>query len=82
MQVEADKRIKKWWFTNEAGKVCVAVRYGAKVLELAKGKFAVEIGSAADLVHTLTIIKNAVDKGELDDAITAASAKLRSGFAK
>jgi hypothetical protein len=58
------------------------VRYGARVLELAKGKWAVEISSAADLVPTLQAIKVAVDAGELDAQIEAAAGSLRAGFEK
>jgi hypothetical protein len=52
------------------------------VLELAKGKNAIEIASAAELVPTLTVIKQAVEDGSLDAQIEAASNKLRSGFKK
>jgi TRAP-type mannitol/chloroaromatic compound transport system substrate-binding protein len=58
------------------------VRYGAKVLELAKGKNAIEIASADELVPTLSLIKQAVEDGSLDAQIEAASNKLRSGFKK
>jgi TRAP-type mannitol/chloroaromatic compound transport system substrate-binding protein len=60
----------------------LAVKYGARVLELSKGKFAVELASAAELVPTLEIVKSAVEQGELDDAIDSAATKLRSGFKK
>ena len=50
------------------------------MLELAKGKFSIELASENDLVTTLELIKAAVLKGELDTAITAASTKLRAGF--
>ena len=36
--IEAAKRIKQWWFVAESGRVCLQVRYGTRVLELAKGK--------------------------------------------
>jgi hypothetical protein len=52
------------------------------VLELAKGKFAVEIASNSDIVSTLEIIKNAVESGELDAQLEAAAGNLRSGFKK
>jgi len=52
------------------------------VLELVKGKNAIELASASDLVKTLGLVKAAAGAGELDDAIAAASAKLRSGFGK
>ncbi|MEY4733835.1 MAG: hypothetical protein RLZZ464_1901 [Pseudomonadota bacterium] len=75
-QVEVNKRIKQWWFTTDSGKLALSVRYGARLLELAKGKFAVELASEKELVPTLEIIKAAVLAGELD----AASNKLRDGF--
>src|SRR5436190_2111621 len=48
---------------------CLAVKYGANVLELAKGKSAIEVGSMAELVPTLETLKAAVDAGELDAQI-------------
>ena len=81
-QVEVQKRIKQWWFTAENGKLALSVRYGARLLELAKGKFAIEIASDKELVPTLELIKAAVLNGELDTAIDAASTKLRAGFGK
>jgi hypothetical protein len=81
-QVEVPKRIKQWWFTADNGKLALSVRYGARLLELAKGKFAVEVASDKELVPTLELIKAAVLNGELDAAIDAASAKLRAGFGK
>lgn len=81
-QVEVQKRIKQWWFTADNGKLALSVRYGARLLELAKGKFAVEIASGKELVPTLELIKAAVLNGELDTAIDTASTKLRAGFGK
>ena len=81
-QVEVAKRVKQWWFTADNGKLALSVRYGARLLELAKGKYAVELASEKELVPTLEIIKAAVLAGELDSAIDAASNKLRAGFSK
>ena len=81
-QVEVSKRVKQWWFTADNGKLALSVRYGARLLELAKGKFAVEVASEKELVPTLEVIKAAVLDGQLDSAIDAASNKLRAGFAK
>ena len=81
-QVEVNKRIKQWWFTADNGKLALSVRYGARLLELAKGKFSVEIASDKELVPTLELIKAAVLNGELDAAIDTASNKLRAGFGK
>ncbi len=81
-QVETQKRIKAWWFVGDNGKLALAVRYGSKVLELAKGKYAVEVSAVTELVPTLQVIKSAVESGELDSAIDFAANKLRSGFVK
>ncbi len=81
-QVEVGKRVKAWWFVTDAGKLALSVRYGAKVLELAKGKYAVEVAGEKELVPTLDVIKAAVLAGELDTAIDNAAGKLRAGFAK
>jgi hypothetical protein len=63
-------------------KLALSVRYGARLLELAKGKFAVEVASDKELMPTLELIKAAVLNRELDAAIDAASSKLRAGFGK
>lgn len=81
-QVEVNKRVKAWWFVTDAGKLALSVRYGTKVLELAKGKYAVEVGAEKDLVVTLETIKAAVLAGDLDAAIDNAANKLRAGFVK
>jgi len=81
-QVEQHVTIKPWWFTTDAGKLAISVRYGSRALELARGKFAVEVTQAKDLTATLDAIKTAVLAGELDSAIDAAATKLRAGFAK
>jgi hypothetical protein len=81
-QVETNKRVKAWWFTADNGKLALSVRFGPKVLELAKGKFAVEVADKADLINTLEVVRTAVDNGELDAAIENAAKKLREGFAR
>ena len=78
-QVEAAKRVKPWWATAENGKLLITVRYGARILELAKGKFAVEVGSERELVPVLEAIKSAVLAGELDDAMAAAAKRDPAG---
>jgi hypothetical protein len=82
VSVETTKRVKEWFWTTSNGKINLAVRYGSKVLELSKGKNAIELSTGDELIATLSLLKDAVIAGELDDAITNASDKLRSGFAK
>ena len=80
--VEVPRRVRAWWWTTDTNKLALNVRYGARKLEITKGKSAVEITTLADLVPTLELIKQAVEAGELDAQIEAAAVKLREGFGK
>ena len=80
--VEVPRRVRAWWWTTEANKLALNIRYGARKIEISKGKSAVEIASISELVSTLELIKQAVEAGELDAQIEAAAIKLRDGFVK
>jgi hypothetical protein len=49
-QVEIATRVKQWWWTAANGKVVLALRYGSKPIELAKGKNAIEVGNIDALI--------------------------------
>ena len=76
--VQVPKRVKAWTWAVEGGRVCVAVRYGNRVMELAKGKTAVEV-AAGEVVATLARLRDAVAAGELDAQAEAASVGVRRG---
>jgi len=78
--VEVAKRVRQWWWAAEGGRVCLNIRYGSKVLELAKGKSTVEVANNDELIGTLSLIQSAVTAGELDAQIEAASGAVRKGF--
>lgn len=78
--VEVAKRIKQWWFVSDSGKLCLSIRYGSRLLELSKGKSAVELASGEDIVRTLEVVQTAVMSGELDAQIENASGSLRADF--
>ena len=80
--VEVPKRVRAWWWNSDNGKISLNVRYGARVVELAKGKSTIEVAAPTDLIPTLELIKKAVEAGELDTQIETASIKLREGFTK
>ena len=80
--IQVPKRIKPWWFVADNGKLCVQLRYGAKVVEFAKGKGAIEVASADQLVTTLTVLRDAVMSGELDAQIETVSVAVKAGFKK
>jgi len=78
--LEVPKRVKPWWFTAQNGQVCIVLRYGSKVLEIAPNKTAIELEKPTDLIPTLEKIKSAVEAGELDQLIEAATEAVRMGF--
>lgn len=78
--IDSVKRVKQWWFVAENGRVCLQVRYGTRVLELAKGKNSIDVGTVADLLPVLATVKKCVEAGELDAQIDAASAAVRERF--
>lgn len=75
-------RIKPWFWTGEKGECLLAINYGSKQIELQKGKTAIDVGTADNLVTVLETVITAVKNGELDVQIEAASVKLRDGFKK
>ncbi len=80
--VEIQKKVRPWWFPTETGKIALSIRYGARVVEINKGKTAIEVASGDDLINALSVVRKAVDAGELDTQIESASIKLREGFGK
>lgn len=79
---EVAVRIKPWFWTGEKGETLLTINYGSKQIELLKGKTAIDVGDAANLVTVLDTVISAVKSGELDVQIEAASVKLREGFKK
>ena len=81
-RIEAAKRVKQWWFVADTGRVCLQVRYGTRVLELAKGKNSIEVANGDELLRVLETVKRCVEAGELDAQIDAASNAVRARFVK
>ena len=81
--VETAKRMREWWWVAADGKkMNIVLKYGAKVIEIAKGKTAIEIAGQQELLATLELLKQAVESGELDAQIEAAAGAVKAGFRK
>ena len=80
--VEVAKRVRPWFFASDSGKVVVQLRYGSKVIDLAKGKNSVEVSNGADLITVLGTLKTACELGELDQQISVAADAIRVRFKK
>ncbi len=80
--VVVSKRVKQWWFATDENKLALTVRYGSQILELARGKFSVEVVNLEQLVPTIDLLIEAVRVGELDAQIANAATTLKRGFKK
>ena len=78
--IETPKRIKAWWWTGQDGKLCLTIFYGSRPLSFGKGRAAIEVGSNDELLAALAAVKQAVEAGELDAEIEAASGALKANF--
>ena len=76
-EVEVSKRVLRWWRVGADGSVELNVRYGSRILELAKGMDCVELASADELVPVLEQFKTAAERGEMDEMIAAQLAKRK-----
>ena len=80
-KVEVPKKLKPWWWTDDKGKLCITVRYGARTLEIVEGKNAIEADSIAEVITSLQVIRTSVDAGDLDKRIDAVMGQVKGGFA-
>ena len=71
-----------WFWTADDSKVYFTLRYGTRVIQIAKGKSAIEVGEKRQLVPVIEASKQAVAPGEVDAQLTAAGAEVSSRFAK
>ena len=78
--VELNKRVRQMWFVGENGKVCLQVKYGSRVLDFGRGKNAIEVNSADELINALTTLKNAIELGELDSQLNLAADAVKERF--
>jgi hypothetical protein len=74
--------VRQMWFVDENGKVCISLKYGSRVLEFSKGKNAIEVNSADELITALTTLKGAVENGEMDAQLNAAADAVKERFKK
>ena len=80
--VESSATVRQWWFVSETGKTAVQLRYGSRVITLAKNRNAVEVSGNSELLAVLQTLKTAVAAGELDQEIAVAADMVRARFKK
>lgn len=80
LERKGEKISRQWFWTNEQGQIFVHLKYGKHVLELGKGKFAIQCSSMDEVISTLEKIIGEVRKGSLDQSLTDVSKEIRTNF--
>jgi hypothetical protein len=80
VRVQRERQVRPWWWSEGEG-VCMVMRYGARQLELVKGKRGIMIATPGMLPGAINTLIQAVRAGELDAVIDAAitETKRKSG---
>ena len=73
-------RVRNWFRSIDDKRWAVMVFYGARQLDLAKNKNAVEVVGIAGVRAALEVLRKAVLAGELDAQIATAAESLKKGF--
>lgn len=88
-QVELVKRYRLgektrglWFWSDESGVLYLPIKYGKTVLELGKGKYAIECSTIDQVEDSLETVKSMVRRGDLDEVLKTTSEALRSKFLK
>jgi hypothetical protein len=79
---EVSRRVVPWWWTDKDGKYQLAIKYGTKVIELAKGKPIIQADSLQQVIIVLNTLSKATHAGELDAVLLVAGSHLKSRFKK
>ena len=80
--ITVERAVRPMWFTSSSGKKVLQLRYGSKVIELMKGKNAIEVNDEKSLLDVLQTVRSAIEGGELDVQIEAASDVVKARFKK
>ena len=80
VSLKKPRKASPWWWTDKDGKYLMTLKYGSKVIELAKGKPAVQAETLDQIIEVLKSLKLATSNGELDLQLTQASELIRKKF--
>ena len=80
ISLKRPRKVSPWWWTDKDGKYLMAIKYGSKVIELAKGKSAVQAETLEQIIEVLKSLKLAASNGELDVLLTQAGDLIRKRF--
>ena len=76
------KGVGQWWWMTDDGSYLVAIKYGKRPLELAKGKFAISCPTTDDVRASLESVRESVLKRDLDEVLEKKAQEIRAKFGK
>ena len=80
VSLKRPRKVSPWWWTDKDGKYLMTIKYGSKVIELAKGKSAVQAETLDQIIEVLKSLKLATANGEMDLHLAQASEFIRNKF--
>ena len=80
VSLKRPRKVSPWWWIDKEGKYLMAIKYGSKVIELVKGKSAVQAETLEQIIEVLKSLKQATSNGELDVLLTQAGELIRKRF--
>ncbi len=80
VSLKRPRKVSPWWWIDKDGKYLMTIKYGSKVIELAKGKSAIQAETLEQIIEVLKSLKLATSNGELDLHLTQASELIRKKF--
>ena len=80
VSLKRPRKVSPWLWTDKDGKYLMTIKYGSKVIELAKGKSAVQAETLEQIIEVLKSLKQAASNGELDVLLTQAGELIRKRF--
>ncbi len=80
VSLKRPRKVSPWWWIDKDGKYLMTIKYGSKVIELSKGKPAVQAETLDQIIEVLKSLKQATSNGELDFLLTQAGELIRKRF--
>ena len=80
VSLKRPRKVSPWWWIDKDGKYLMTIKYGSKVIELAKGKSAIQAETLEQIIEVLKSLKLATSNGEWDLHLTQASELIRKKF--
>jgi hypothetical protein len=82
VETEQHRRVSPWWWTDDAGMVNLAIRYGSMTLKLKGDKTTIVVKTLNDAANVLTQIRADILSGGFDDVLAAAAVSLKDRFGR